>query len=145
MTITINAQGAERKRLVQTVSDWLGVPAKYCGAPSFNYEVDYFTIDRNGSLSFDDRADRIFFGGEFIRFLLKLFVTERDFAGFAVGLQNDEVVSLVEFQNFGRLADFLPAEIADVSEAVVTFDAHERSERSKAFDLALNDSAGNDG
>lgn len=57
MTIKINAQGAERKRLVQTLSDWLGVPAKYCGAPSFNYEVDYFTIDRNGSLSFDDRAD----------------------------------------------------------------------------------------
>ena len=56
MTITINAQGAERKRLVQTISDWLGVPAKYCGAPTFNYEVDYFTIDRNGSLSFDDGA-----------------------------------------------------------------------------------------
>ena len=57
MTIKINAQGAERRRLVQTISDWLGVPAKYCGAPSFNYEVDYFTIDRNGSLSFDDRVD----------------------------------------------------------------------------------------
>lgn len=57
MTITINAQDAERKRLVQTVSNWLGVPAKYCGAPTFNYEVDSFTIDRNGSLSFDDRAD----------------------------------------------------------------------------------------
>ena len=57
MTITINAQGAERKRLVKTVSNWLGVPAKYCGAPIFNYEVDYFTIDRNGSLSFDNCAD----------------------------------------------------------------------------------------
>ena len=57
MTITINAQGAERKRLVKAISDWLGVPAKYCGAPTFNYEVDYITIDRNGSLSFDDRAD----------------------------------------------------------------------------------------
>ena len=57
MTITINAQGAERKRLVQTISDWLGVPAKYCGAPTFNYEVDYFTIDRNGSLFFGDCAD----------------------------------------------------------------------------------------
>ena len=57
MTITIHAQGAERKRLVKTISDWLGVPAKYCGAPTFNYEVDYFTIDRNGSLSFDDRTD----------------------------------------------------------------------------------------
>ena len=57
MTITIHAQGAERKRLVQTIADWLDVPAKYCGAPTFNYEVDYFTIDRNGNLSFDDRAD----------------------------------------------------------------------------------------
>ena len=57
MTITIHAQGAERKRLVQTISDWLGVPAKYCGAPTFNYEVDSFTVDRNGSPSFDDRAD----------------------------------------------------------------------------------------
>lgn len=57
MTITIHAQGAQRKRLVKTISDWLGAPAKYCGAPTFNYEVDYFTIDRNGSLFFDDRAD----------------------------------------------------------------------------------------
>jgi len=57
MTITIHAQGAERKRLVKIISDWLGVPAKYCGAPTFNYEVDYFTIDRDGNLSFDDRAD----------------------------------------------------------------------------------------
>ena len=57
MTITINAQGAERKRLVKAISDWLGVPAKYCGAPTFNYEVDYFTIDKSGSLTFDDMAD----------------------------------------------------------------------------------------
>ena len=57
MTITINAQGAERKRLAKTISDWLGVPSKYCGAPTFNYEVDYFTIDKNGSLIFDDMAD----------------------------------------------------------------------------------------
>ena len=57
MTITIHAQGAERKHLVKTISDWLGVPAKYCGAPTFSYEVDYFTIDRNGSLSFSDLLD----------------------------------------------------------------------------------------
>ena len=57
MELNFHVNGAERKRLVQTISDWLGVPAKYCGAPTFNYEVDYFTIDRNGSLSFDDRAD----------------------------------------------------------------------------------------
>ena len=57
MTITINATGNERKRLVNTISAWLGVSAHYCGAPTFNYEVDYFTIDKSGSLHFDDRAD----------------------------------------------------------------------------------------
>ena len=57
MELNFHVNGAERKRLVQTISNWLGVPAKYCGAPTFNYEVDYLTIDRNGSLSFDDRAD----------------------------------------------------------------------------------------
>ena len=57
MTITINAQGAERKRLVQTVSNWLGVPAKYCGAPTFAYEIDCFTVEKDGSLSFSDLLD----------------------------------------------------------------------------------------
>lgn len=57
MIITINAQGEERKRLVKTISDWLGCPAKYNRAPSFSYEVDHFTIEKNGNLSFDDRAD----------------------------------------------------------------------------------------
>ena len=57
MELNFHVNGAERKRLVQTISDWLGVPAKYCGAPTFNYEVEYFTINRDGSLSFDDRAD----------------------------------------------------------------------------------------
>lgn len=57
MTITIHAQGAERKRLVQTIAQWLGCEAKYLGVPSCAYQVDYFTIDRKGSLSFDDRAD----------------------------------------------------------------------------------------
>ncbi|MBQ8837126.1 MAG: virulence protein [Clostridia bacterium] len=56
-TIKINAQGAERKRLVLTIAKWLGCEAKYLGAPSFAYEVDYFTIDKNGSLTFDSRAD----------------------------------------------------------------------------------------
>ena len=57
MTITINAQGAERKRLVQTIARWLGCEAKYLGVPSCAYRVDYFTIEKNGSLTFDDRAD----------------------------------------------------------------------------------------
>lgn len=58
MTITINAQGSERKRLVQCISHWLGCEPNYLGAPTFSYQVDYFTIEKNGSLTFDDGADR---------------------------------------------------------------------------------------
>ena len=57
MTIKINATGAERKRLVQTLSTWLGCDAKYLGVPSCAYRVDYFTIEKDGSLTFDDSAD----------------------------------------------------------------------------------------
>ena len=57
MTITINAAGAERKRLVQTIAQWLGCEAKYLGVPSCAYRVDYFTIEKNGNLTFDDSAD----------------------------------------------------------------------------------------
>lgn len=57
MTIKYNVPGGKRKELVKTISTWLGEDIKYCGAPSFAYEVDCFTIDRNGYLSFDDRAD----------------------------------------------------------------------------------------
>ena len=57
MTIKINAQGAERKRLVQVIAQWLGCDAKYLGVPSCAYRVDYFTIEKDGSLTFDDSAD----------------------------------------------------------------------------------------
>ena len=57
MTIKINAQGAERKRLVQIIAQWLGCDAKYLGVPSCAYRVDYFTIEKDGSLTFDDSAN----------------------------------------------------------------------------------------
>ena len=57
MTITIHAQGAERKRLVQTISNWLGEDAHYCGAPTFAYEIARFTVEKDGSLSFSDLVD----------------------------------------------------------------------------------------
>jgi hypothetical protein len=57
MTITINAQGAERKRLVKTIAEWLGEDVHYCGAPTFAYEIGRFTIKKDGSLSFSDLID----------------------------------------------------------------------------------------
>ena len=46
MTITINAQGAERKRLVNTIAEWLGEDVHYCGAPTFAYEIGRFTVEK---------------------------------------------------------------------------------------------------
>ena len=52
-----NVTGVERKRLVRAIAAFTQADAKYLGAPTFDYEVDYFHIDRNGCVSFDDRAD----------------------------------------------------------------------------------------
>ena len=57
MTLRYNLSGSDRKRLVNAISEITSASAKYLGAPSFAYQVDYFTIDRNGGVTFDDRAD----------------------------------------------------------------------------------------
>ena len=57
MTINYNVTGPDRKKLVQTIAEILECDAKYLGVPSCAYQIDYFTVDKNGSLSFDDRTD----------------------------------------------------------------------------------------
>lgn len=57
MTIKYNRTGADRKPLITAIASITGAEARYLGAPSFAYKVDYFTIDRNGAVTFDDRAD----------------------------------------------------------------------------------------
>lgn len=57
MELKYNVTGAKRKELVNLIANFTGCDARYLGAPSFAYEVDYFTIDRNGTVSFDDSAD----------------------------------------------------------------------------------------
>ena len=59
MEIKYNRTGKERKDLVTAIAQITGAEAVYKGVPSCNYEVDYFTIDRFGTLSFDDSADSI--------------------------------------------------------------------------------------
>ena len=49
--------GAERKELVQAISDYMEEDSKYLGAPSFAYQVGCFTIDRNGVVFFDSLDD----------------------------------------------------------------------------------------
>lgn len=57
MTIHYNVPSKKRKELAQAIGTWLEVDVKYLGAPTFAYEIDYFTLDRNGNLTFDGRAD----------------------------------------------------------------------------------------
>ena len=57
MEFRFNVTGADRKALVKAMGDILQVKPKYLGMPTAAYEVDYFTVDKNGTVSFDDRAD----------------------------------------------------------------------------------------
>lgn len=57
MRVKYNVTGAKRKELVLTIANWMGCEVKYLKAPTFAYEVDYFTVDKEGTLIFDDRAD----------------------------------------------------------------------------------------
>lgn len=46
-----------RKPLVQAVSEFTGMDAVYLGTPTYAYQIDYFTVTREGNLAFDDMAD----------------------------------------------------------------------------------------
>ena len=54
MRIEFNRTGAERKALVKAIS---GATAVYKYMPTCAYEIDYFTVTKDGALEFDDRAD----------------------------------------------------------------------------------------
>ena len=57
MRIEFHRTGAERKALVTAIGEILEVRPKYKGMPSAAYEIDYFTVTKNGTLEFDERAD----------------------------------------------------------------------------------------
>ena len=57
MEIKYNLSGPDRKRLVQAIAEILECDPKYLGVPSCAYQVDYFTIGKNGTVSFNDRVD----------------------------------------------------------------------------------------
>ena len=56
MEIRYNVTGAKRKELVKVISDTTGARAEYKFMPTCNYEIDYFTVTKDGTLLFDDRA-----------------------------------------------------------------------------------------
>ena len=57
MQVKYNVTGAKRKELVKVIADTTGAKAEYKFMPTCNYEIDYFTVTKDGTLLFDDRAD----------------------------------------------------------------------------------------
>ena len=57
MEIRYNVTGVKRKELVKVIADATGARAEYKFMPTCNYEIDYFTVTKDGTLLFDDRAD----------------------------------------------------------------------------------------
>ncbi|MBE5075404.1 virulence protein [Anaerotignum lactatifermentans] len=57
MEIRYNVTGAKRKELVKVIANATGARAEYKFMPTCNYEIDYFTVTKYGTLLFDDRAD----------------------------------------------------------------------------------------
>ncbi len=44
----------DRKKLVKAISDYTGEKAKYLGAPTFNYQIGIYTVDREGNILIDE-------------------------------------------------------------------------------------------
>ena len=57
MEIRYNVTGDRRKELVKVISGITGAKAVYKFMPTCNYEIDYFSVTKDGTLLFDDRAD----------------------------------------------------------------------------------------
>lgn len=57
MEIRYNVTGDRRKELVKVISGITGAKAVYKFMPTCNYEIDYFTVTKDGTLLFDDRAN----------------------------------------------------------------------------------------
>ena len=54
MRIEFNKTGSERKELVKAISEITGAEAVYKFMPTCAYEIDYFTVTKDGALEFDD-------------------------------------------------------------------------------------------
>lgn len=53
-----NVSGDTRKKLVKHISSHLGVESRYLGAPSFAYSIGAYTVNKDGSLSWDEDDER---------------------------------------------------------------------------------------
>ena len=53
-----NVSGESKKRLVKLISSHLGLQSKYLGVPSCAYRIGGYTVNKDGSLSWDEDDER---------------------------------------------------------------------------------------
>lgn len=117
MTIKFNLTGAKRKALVKAMSEILSVDAKYLGMPTMAYEVDYFTVDKEGKLSFSDNAD-----SEEVEYLLEK-LEEKGFTAQEEKSEQSENVGLtvaipLDCVSLGKLSNLLDAKGSLIKKAL---------------------------
>ena len=59
MTIPYNVTSKARKRLVEDVSTALNTIPRYLGTPTMSYQIGDYLLDRKGTLTIPDTADRL--------------------------------------------------------------------------------------
>ena len=57
MEVKYRATGNDRKRMAKIIGIVIGVDPIYKRAPSFTYEIDQFTVTKEGNLVFDENID----------------------------------------------------------------------------------------
>ena len=54
--MTLQTNPAERRKMVQAISERLGSPAVYLRTPTYAYRIGNLTVERDGSIASDDDA-----------------------------------------------------------------------------------------
>ena len=57
MVITFDLQGRDRKQLVKAIADITGARPVYKFMPTCAFEIDFFTVTKEGLLEFPDSSD----------------------------------------------------------------------------------------
>lgn len=116
MTINYNVAGPERKRLAQVIAKEIGVDAIYKGAPTFEYEMDYFTVDRNGTLTIEDAL----FSDETERVLKK--IEDEGFEAEETEMEDTLTISMpmMEGEEISRLEALIESKHSLISKALGT-------------------------
>lgn len=101
---------ANRKPLVQVISEITGQPSKYMRTPTYTYQIGEFTVTREGDIEFDDKVDAI----QLLRALVE--------RGYSVNIPEDNQVDEAAVENEEKksiAAAYEPAESVEYNPGLV--------------------------